>query len=77
MAAARPAAVAMSASAMPGATTPIDVEPLAPIPWKAPITPQTVPKSPMNGVVLPVVARKVKARSRRATSSAATRARVL
>ena len=59
MAAKRPAAVAMSASAMPGATTARSVEPWAPMFEKADMMPQTVPNRPMNGVMLAVVARNV------------------
>ena len=58
MAAASPAAVAISASEIPGATTARLAEPLKPIPLKDSIIPQTVPKSPMKGAVLPVVAKK-------------------
>ena len=49
MAAARPAAVLISASAMPGATATIEVEPWRPMSLKACMIPQTVPKRPMNG----------------------------
>ena len=58
MAAPRPAAVAMSASEMPGATTARLAEPCCPMPWKAAMTPHTVPKRPMKGAELAVVARK-------------------
>ena len=58
IAAPRPAAVAMSASEMPGATTARLAEPCWPMPWKAAMMPQTVPKRPMKGVALAVVARK-------------------
>ena len=61
--AAKPAAVAMSASEMPGATTASVAEPLAPMPRNAVIIPQTVPNSPMKGQALPVVARKPSALS--------------
>ena len=52
MAAANPTAVATSASEMPGATTARLADPIWPIPWKEFMIPQTVPKSPINGVVL-------------------------
>src|SRR5207249_11127541 len=61
MAAARPAAVATSASAMPGATAWMLEEWVTLKPRKAFIIPQTVPNRPMNGVVLAVVAKKVRA----------------
>src|SRR2546428_223211 len=51
-----PAAVVISASAMPGATTRKLAAPAVPSPEKASITPHTVPKSPMKGVTDPVVA---------------------
>ena len=57
IAAPRPAAVAIRASEMPGATTARLAEPWAPMPWKAAMTPHTVPNRPMNGVALAVVAR--------------------
>src|SRR5262249_21675422 len=68
MAAARPTAVAMSASAMPGATAWMLDDVVAESPMKAVMIPQTVPKSPMNGAVLAVVARNVSPRSSRVTS---------
>ncbi len=58
MAAAKPAAVAMSASAIPGATPPILADPFIPMARKECMMPQTVPNNPMKGVVLPVVAKK-------------------
>lgn len=69
MAANSPMAVAMSASAMPGATTDRSVDPCAPMFENAVMMPHTVPKSPMNGVMLAVVARKVICRSSLATSA--------
>src|ERR1039458_10671903 len=45
MAAARPAAVVMRASEMPGATARRVAPPAVPRPWKASMMPQTVPKS--------------------------------
>jgi len=57
MAATSPAAVATSASAMPGATVASVAFPAVAIPEKAFMMPHTVPNNPMNGVVLPVVAR--------------------
>jgi hypothetical protein len=63
MAAANPAAVAMSASEIPGATTARVADPRIPIPRKASMIPHTVPKRPMKGVVEPVVARNPRALS--------------
>ena len=57
MAAASPAAVATSASAMPGATVASVAFPVIAMPEKAFMIPHTVPNRPMNGVALPVVAR--------------------
>src|SRR5205809_225270 len=74
MAAARPVAVVMRASEMPGATTARLAEPMRPMSSNAVMIPQTVPKSPMNGVTLAVVARKLRRRSRRVTSTVAARA---
>src|SRR2546423_897502 len=68
MAAPSPAAVATSASEIPGATTARLAEPCAPIPWKEFMTPTTVPKRPMNGQALAVVARNGRYRSSWATS---------
>src|SRR4030042_5838218 len=58
MAAKSPTAVAIRASAMPGATVIRLADRTMPILRKASMMPQTVPKRPMNGVTLPVVARK-------------------
>ena len=58
MAAASPAAVAISASEMPGATTARFAEPCVPMLWNDVMMPHTVPKRPMNGAELAVVARK-------------------
>src|SRR5438128_2740260 len=68
MAAASPTAVAISASAIPGATAWMLDEVVVERPRNAVMMPQTVPKSPMNGAVLAVVARKVSPRSSRVTS---------
>ena len=57
MAAIRPMPVASSASAMPGATVARSVFFVAAICVNACMIPNTVPKSPMNGAVEPVVAR--------------------
>ena len=73
MAANRPAAVAISASAMPGATTPRLVEPTLAMRWNDVMIPHTVPNSPMNGVMLAVVASSGSRRSSLATSTAAAR----
>src|SRR5688572_4874941 len=56
MAAARPIAVASSASAMPGATTARLVVCAFEMPMKLFMMPQTVPNSPTNGAVAPMVA---------------------
>jgi len=40
----------------PTDTAPIPAEPLAPMPWNALMTPTTVPSSPTNGAVEPMVA---------------------
>src|SRR5438309_242786 len=50
MAAASPAAVAIKASEIPGATTARLAVPCVPIPWNADMMPHTVPKSPMHGI---------------------------
>src|SRR5262245_56469889 len=63
MAAPSPAAVAISASDIPGATTARLADPCDPMPLNDSMTPQTVPKSPINGAVLAVVARIGKKRS--------------
>src|SRR2546427_295084 len=68
MAAARPTAVATSASAIPGATAWMLELVVTERPRNAVMIPHTVPKRPMNGAVLAVVARKVRPRSRRVTS---------
>ena len=44
---------------MPGATTARFDDPTAPIAWKAVMMPHTVPNSPMNGVMLAVVANEL------------------
>jgi hypothetical protein len=67
IAAASPAAVATSASAMPGAYAARLAVPLTPMPRKAFMMPQTVPNSPMNGVALAVVAKKPRLRSNSAS----------
>src|SRR3954468_8284424 len=56
MAAARPNAVASNASAMPGATTARLVVCDLEIPMKLFMMPQTVPNSPTNGAIAPIVA---------------------
>ena len=61
IAAASPAAVAINASDIPGATTDKLADPLIPMLLKASIIPHTVPKSPIKGEVFPVVARKGRA----------------
>ena len=73
MAANSPAAVVMSASAMPGATIARFVDEVAPMLSNAAMIPQTVPNRPMNGVMLAVVARKVTRLSSRLTSMEAAR----
>ena len=60
IAAPRPNAVAINASEMPGATTAREADPCWPMPWKAAMMPHTVPKSPMKGAALAVVARNGK-----------------
>ena len=62
MAATNPAAVANSASAMPGATTARFVVCACEIPMKLSMMPHTVPNNPMNGAVEPMVARSPVAR---------------
>ena len=52
--------MAMSASAMPGATTARLAEPWDPMAWKELMIPTTVPNRPMNGPALAVVARKAR-----------------
>ena len=51
-----PSAVSTSASEIPTETAPMPAEPLAPMPWNALMTPMTVPSSPTNGAVEPIVA---------------------
>src|SRR5207245_649716 len=70
IAAPRPAAVAISASEMPGATTARLAEPCWPMPWNAAMMPQTVPKSPMNGAALAVVAKDLEELDRLAANAA-------
>ena len=60
MAAKRPAAVATSASEMPGPMTERLVAPVVLIFWNASRIPQTVPKRPMKGEVLPTEADKAR-----------------
>ena len=55
--------------AMPGATTSRLVEPEAPMPWKAPMIPNTVPNNPIKGVTAAAVARNVMRRSSLFTST--------
>jgi len=68
-------AVVTSASEMPGATTARLALPVPPMASKAFMIPQTVPKRPMNGVTVAVVARKLKRRSSRVCSAVAARAK--
>jgi len=68
-----PAAVAISASAMPGATTPRLVDPTLAMRWNDVMMPQTVPNSPMKGEMLAVVASTDSHRSIFVTSTAAAR----
>src|SRR5262245_31966812 len=68
MAANRPMAVARSGSAMPGATTARFVVCNFEIPMKLFMMPQTVPNSPTNGAVAPIVASMpIPKRTRRAS----------
>ena len=60
MATANPAAVAMRAAAMGGARICNVALFMDPKTWKVAMIPHTVPKSPMNGAALPVVARRGK-----------------
>src|SRR6516164_7924547 len=69
IAAARPIAVANSASAIPGATTARLVLLAAAIPSKLRMIPQTVPNKPMKGAAEPSVARKGKRSSSRRNSA--------
>ena len=75
MATKSPMAVAMRASAMPGATVASDTLFIAPMAWKACMMPQTVPKSPMKGAVLEVVASMESEERRRRISSAMPKCR--
>ena len=68
IAAASPMAVAISASEIPGATTARLALPVCPILWKELMIPQTVPKRPMKGPVLPVVASQFNFDSKNETS---------
>src|SRR3990170_1823179 len=52
IAAPSPAAVAISASEMPGATTARLAGPCCPMPWKALMMPVIVPKRPVKGAAL-------------------------
>ena len=61
IAAKRPIAVVIRASEMPGATTARLAEPMRPMSPNASMMPHTVPKRPMKGVTLAVVARKLSA----------------
>src|SRR5260221_11049131 len=75
MAAARPVAVVMRASEIPGATTARLADPARPMSANEVMIPQTVPNRPTNGLTLAVVARKLRRRSIRVTSTPAARAR--
>jgi len=46
----------------------MDVDPVVPMAWKVFMMPHTVPKRPMKGVTLAVVARRGRARCRRSCS---------
>ena len=65
MATARPAAVVMSASEMPGATARRVAAPAVPRPWKASMMPMTVPKRPTKVAPLAMVASQVMRRLHR------------
>src|SRR5216684_6092608 len=69
IAAARPAAVVIKASEIPGATARRLAPVLVPSPRKASMIPQTVPNRPMNGVTAPVIASQGMFRSKRVISS--------
>ena len=56
MATTRPSAVSTSASEIPAETAPRPPEPVAAMPWNAVMMPTTVPSSPTNGAVAPMVA---------------------
>ena len=73
MAAKSPAAVAISASAMPGPTVARFVEPVRPMRWNVIRIPHTVPNRPMNGATLAIVARNGTRFSSLFTSTAAAR----
>src|SRR5581483_4260766 len=60
----KPAAVVISASAMPGPTARRLAAPAEPSPINASMIPQTVPNSPTNGVTDPVVASQLRFASR-------------
>ncbi len=53
----RPSAVVTSASAIPVDTAAMPPEPVRAMPLNALMMPMTVPKRPMNGAVVPIVAR--------------------
>ena len=74
IAAKSPAALAINASAMPGATTARLAFPARPMPSKALMIPTTVPNRPMYTVALAVVARNDMPRSSRSPSRAAPQA---
>src|SRR5688572_8762790 len=73
MAAPNPAAVAISASAIPGPTVARLVDPVAPILSNVIMIPHTVPNRPMNGAALAIVASIVTRFSSLATSDAEAR----
>src|SRR5206468_8632513 len=77
IAANKPHAVAIKASAMPGATARNVATFALARPAKEVITPQTVPNSPTNGATDAVVARKVMRLSSRVNCEAAARCSVL
>ncbi len=72
MAAARPMAVANSASAIEGATTVRLVFFCAAIAWKAVMIPQTVPNRPMKGEAVATMASRLRPSSTRCASRAMT-----
>src|SRR5207302_10912450 len=69
IAAARPAAVVIKASEIPGATARRVAAPLVPSPWNASMMPHTVPNKPTNGVTAPVIASQGRFLSNRVISS--------
>ena len=69
MAVNKPSAVAIRASAIPGATVARLAFIWIPISWNEIIMPQTVPNKPINGATEAVVARKPFNRSKRMISS--------